>query len=249
MMKQDEIDYIKTVVEKDKMDSNTFLEYLYSKPYSDNQCWLYLVDMGQTLKFLPPKPARVLDLGVGSGWTSEILAKCGYSVVGIDINPDMIALSQRRLNSLPSASIDLKFHVADFEKPIPFGPFDAAVSYDSLHHAENEMLLIQRVFDVLKPSAVFVMIEPGKGHSLAEYSIQAMKKYGTTEKDMPFEHVEPLLKKAGFKSVSQYLRIGLLDCVDISSKSAYPQQETFFKGLCWNTTKLGLSSIIVARKG
>jgi len=246
MTKQSEIDYIKTVAERGTIALQEFLEYLYNKPYSDGECWRYLVDIGQILKFLPPKPCRILDLGVGSGWTSEIFARCGYSIVGIDISPDMIALAQKRKNSLALSSVDLKFYTADFENPLPFGLFDAAVSYDSLHHAEDEALVLQRVHDVLTPTGVYIIVEPGKGHSQAEYSVEAMEKYGTTEKEMLFSNIEPLLKKAGFKRITQYLRLGCFELVDISSEAYLAQQEEAFKGLCWSTVKLGHSSIIVA---
>lgn len=69
------------------------------------------------MKLLPPPPARVLDLGVGSGWTSEMLARCGYRVVGLDIAPDMIAIARRRI----TGSLDLRFEVCDYEAPLEPG--------------------------------------------------------------------------------------------------------------------------------
>jgi len=160
----------------------------------------------------------------------------------------MIALSQERNKNANLGNVALEFHLLDFEKPFPFEPFDAAICYDALHHAEDEAVMVQRVYGALKPAGIFIMIEPGEGHSKADYSIQAMQKYGTTEKDMPYPHLEPLLKRAGFRQVSQHLRIGLLALLDLASKDNHDLQVREFTVLCWNTTKLGLSSLIIAQK-
>ena len=51
------------------------------------------------MSLLPP-PAQsgiIVDLGCGSGVTAEILDEAGYSVVGIDASPDMIAIARGRV--------------------------------------------------------------------------------------------------------------------------------------------------------
>ena len=50
--------------------------------------------MGIIMQLLPATPARVLDLGCGTGWTSTFLALRGYTVVGQDIAPDMLSLAR-----------------------------------------------------------------------------------------------------------------------------------------------------------
>jgi len=45
-------------------------QHALDKPFSDSLCWRYLIDIGAILSLLPPPPARLLDLGAGSGWTS-----------------------------------------------------------------------------------------------------------------------------------------------------------------------------------
>ncbi len=42
------------------------------------------------LNVLPPQPARILDLGCGTGSISVLLAEMGHSVTGIDLSPRMI---------------------------------------------------------------------------------------------------------------------------------------------------------------
>jgi 2-polyprenyl-3-methyl-5-hydroxy-6-metoxy-1,4-benzoquinol methylase len=46
------------------------------------------------LAHLPPAPARVADLGCGTGTLSVLLAEEGYSVSGIDLSPEMVARAE-----------------------------------------------------------------------------------------------------------------------------------------------------------
>ena len=43
-----------------------------------------------------PAPARVLDAGCGTGRVATQLTSLGYDCVGVDADPDMIALAERR---------------------------------------------------------------------------------------------------------------------------------------------------------
>ncbi|HEV7196717.1 MAG TPA: class I SAM-dependent methyltransferase [Pedococcus sp.] len=45
---------------------------------------------------LVPPPARILDAGCGTGRVATQLTSLGYDCVGVDADPDMIALAERR---------------------------------------------------------------------------------------------------------------------------------------------------------
>ena len=45
----------------------------------------------------PVAQKRVLDLGCGPGFYAEEIVRRGGSVVGLDQNPDMVALAARRV--------------------------------------------------------------------------------------------------------------------------------------------------------
>lgn len=67
------------------------------------------------MSLLPP-PAQsgiIVDLGCGSGVTAEILDEAGYSVVGIDASPDMIAIARGRVpdGDFITSSIDRRRRV------------------------------------------------------------------------------------------------------------------------------------------
>ncbi len=126
MAKQGEIEYLARA----GAEGTTHAE---GKPFTDTGCGPLLADMSGILSFLPPPPARILDLGCGSGWTSVLLGRRGYEVVGQDIAPDLIALAQRNREAAGLANVS--FVVGDYEGLAFADEFDAAVFYDSLHHA------------------------------------------------------------------------------------------------------------------
>jgi SAM-dependent methyltransferase len=241
LAKNNEIDYIREVARKNDVRLDDFQRYLLNKPFSDPHCSGYLMDVAQILALLPPAPRKLLDVGVGSGWTSELFAKAGYQVVGLDISDDMIELAKQR-------NCDAEFVVSDYEVGPIAGKFDAAVIYDALHHADNERLVIKNVFDALSDDGVFITVEPGAGHSKTADSIQAMEKYGTTEKDMPFHHQRTLMIEAGFGSVEQYLRMSQTPFEDVASMKGSLTHIRHGFTLAYGTST-GLTSIVVARKG
>jgi SAM-dependent methyltransferase len=174
------------------------------KPFSDAECGRYLLDLGSVLTLLPPPPARVLDLGVGPGWTTAFLARRGYEVVGQDICPGMIALAAENRERYAAGGVS--FVVQDYESMTFREEFDAALFYDALHHAESERAALAGVFAALKPGGVCVTVEPGEGHAAASARVAA--ELGVTEKDMPPHHVIAVGRAVGFTDFRVYARAG-----------------------------------------
>ena len=79
-------------------------------------------------------PARVLDLGVGTGRELSALLDAGYSPTGVDVSPEMLARCARRAR--PVGLVE-----ADFWEPLPFADasFDAAIAlHGTLAHPPDE---------------------------------------------------------------------------------------------------------------
>jgi len=168
------------------------------KPFSDPLCWRYLIDIGAILSLLPPPPARLLDLGAGSGWTSVFYARRGYDVVGQDLAADMIelALENKRRYEIEN----LRFVQGDYES-MPFDEeFDCATFYDALHHAEDERSAIASVYRALKPGGVCITLEPGEGHGADPSSLEVVRTFGVTERDMPPHLIIAAGRAAGFET-------------------------------------------------
>jgi SAM-dependent methyltransferase len=193
--KQGEIDYVARI-------GPVGAAHAQGKPFSDSDCGRMLADLGGVFMVLPPAPARLLDLGCGSGWTSVFYARRGYQVTGQDIAPDMIALAEQNRNEAGVSGLD--FRVCDYESLGFTDEFDCAVFYDALHHAEDPAAALVNVYRALKPGGVLITIEPGVGHAEAEHSRRAVDAFGVTERDMPPRDIVRLGRAAGFRSARVY---------------------------------------------
>jgi SAM-dependent methyltransferase len=92
---------------------------------------------------LPPPPARVLEVGCGSGSLALALAADDYDVVAVD----------------PKAPEGAIFRQTTIEELDDEGPFDGAVASLSLHHVRDLPVAVGRVHALLRPGAPFVVRE------------------------------------------------------------------------------------------
>lgn len=92
---------------------------------------------------LPPRPARVLEIGAGDGELAQALRDDGYDVLAIDPDPRGEDVQPVALNELDDS----------------IAPFDAALAVTSLHHVEPLEASIARLADALEPGAVLVVDE------------------------------------------------------------------------------------------
>lgn len=99
----------------------------------------------------------VLEIGSGSGAHSALFHKNGADVVSVDITPERVLSTGKKLSLLNSNS-GVAF-VADAEN-LPFNneSFDIVYSNGVLHHAENTEKCIEEVCRVLKPTGKAVIM-------------------------------------------------------------------------------------------
>jgi SAM-dependent methyltransferase len=195
LAKQGEIEYL-------ARGGASTIEHARGKPFTDEGCGFLLADLGGVMSRLPPPPARILDLGCGSGWTSVMLARRGYEVVGQDIAGDMVALAEA--NRAAAGVSNLRFVVADYEAFDADGSFDGALFYDSLHHAVDPAAAMATAFRALRPGGVLVTVEPGHGHARSAAALAAVQAFDVTERDMPPSLVRTLGLAAGFRDASVF---------------------------------------------
>jgi len=88
---------------------------------------------------LPPPPARILEVGAGSGELADALREAGYDVLAIDPagGPGVVQIPLREVE----------------------GTFDAAVAVVSMHHVEPLAESVERLAAVLPEGARFVVDE------------------------------------------------------------------------------------------
>jgi SAM-dependent methyltransferase len=96
------------------------------------------------LRYLPPAPARVLEIGRGPvGDLAYALAAAGYDVVAVD----------------PVAPEGLLFRRIPFEDFIEPGPFAAVVASLAMHHIADLRRTADRISELLVPGGRFILEE------------------------------------------------------------------------------------------
>lgn len=105
------------------------------------------------LSVLPPAPARVADLGCGTGTLTRLLTDEGYVVDGLDFSAEMV---DRARAKVPEA----RFVVADAgDPPLPAGEYDVVLSRHVLWAMEDPEQALSRWVALLRPGGVAVLIE------------------------------------------------------------------------------------------
>ena len=199
-----------------------------------------LFDLSTVLMLLDCRPGdRVLDLGAGSGFSSEMLARFGYEVVAVD--PDHAALRNnlRRMTFDPTR---IEGHVrvsVGIAERLPFADrsFDGAVGLNVLHHVPDLAAAISEIARVLRPGARFVGCEPGLDHLEDAESVRAVREYG--ENDRPFDVIQflEIARALGFSqallpaTLHSALRLVPLDEIDMFRTGWHPRDTLTNEGV------------------
>jgi SAM-dependent methyltransferase len=113
--------------------------------------------MSLLMPFLPAAPARIADLGCGTGTIAVLLGEAGHRVSGIDLAPGMV---ERARAKAAEASVDADFEVADaMTPPWPNATFDVVLARHVLWALPDAALGLDRWFSLLKGDGRLVLIE------------------------------------------------------------------------------------------
>lgn len=115
------------------------------------------------LGVLPPAPARVADLGCGTGTLSLLLAEEGYAVDGVDSSPAMVELA--RAKTVARTGDRCTFEVADAaDPPLAAGAYDVVLCRHVLWALPDQAAVLRRWVDLLAPGGRLVLVE-GSWHT------------------------------------------------------------------------------------
>ena len=106
---------------------------------------------------IPPRARTIVDLGMGTG---ALAARCLNTArtaraVGIDVDPEILALARRRLGTRAT------FTAGSFLRT-PLPPCDAVVASFSLHHVRTRAAkggLYSRIHSALRPGGIFLIVD------------------------------------------------------------------------------------------
>jgi 2-polyprenyl-3-methyl-5-hydroxy-6-metoxy-1,4-benzoquinol methylase len=178
-MEKSKLDEIHSAQEsKDRGEAQTF-----RKPFGTHwgssywSKWATVAFATEQLRL--PEGARVLDLGVGTGWTSLFLAEAGYDVRGVTIAPAAVEIAQGRANRWNSPA---RFQVGDMEE-LAFGAeFDFVLIFDALHHCQRQRQVLEGIAAALKPGGWVLFGEPSVLHGISPQARRVNRDLGWVER-------------------------------------------------------------------
>ncbi len=197
MAKKGEYEYYRNI-------GDAGVQFSANKPYSDR------INAGPLLNSIAAiytilnneygeKTLRILDLGCGTGWSSNMFALSGHETTGVDLAKDAIRVAKQKFK-LPN----LTYKTVDYDDLRSLGEFDVVVFIDSLHHADDEIKVLKAAKRRLAKGGICIVCEPGKGHSKSPDAIEAIEKYGVNERDMEPKKVVTAARKAGFNKTEVF---------------------------------------------
>lgn len=147
--------------------SNKTDKWLLSLPLSDNfgneRYPLinkgYLLNLEETLNKFDLNNKNILDLGAGTCWTTNNLAKRGAECIALDISPE-------KYIGLSSADVYIKHNHLFFERvlssmdALPFlsNSFDFVLANIAIHHSSDIRKTFNESYRVLKPNGRLIIV-------------------------------------------------------------------------------------------
>ncbi|MET0788955.1 MAG: class I SAM-dependent methyltransferase [Cellulomonas sp.] len=121
------------------------------------------------VSLVPAAPARIADLGCGTGTLSLLLADEGHAVDGVDFSPAMVT----RALAKAEARRDVRFVVGDASAPpLDRAAYDVVLCRHVLWALPDPAAALRRWVDLLAPGGRLVLVEGrwfnGAGLSAAE---------------------------------------------------------------------------------
>lgn len=96
-----------------------------------------------------PKNSVCLDVCCGSGVVGNSFRSKVSKIIGLDITPEMVALSRQRLDEVHLGTV--------YDIPFPDSSFEVVCNREVMHLMPDPMRMMNEVFRVLKPGGQFVV--------------------------------------------------------------------------------------------
>ena len=160
----------------------------------------------------------VLDLGSGNGQNSLKAAKIANKVVGIEIDENLIKISQRTAKQKKSKNI--RFIRGNLEKKLPVKneSFSKVLILDVLEHLHSREQILDEIHRVLKPQGLVFIGVPNKDTSWKKYQ-RSVKICSFSDPDHKIEFSQKSISKLISESSYKILSFG------------YGKYDTPFRGL------------------
>jgi 2-polyprenyl-3-methyl-5-hydroxy-6-metoxy-1,4-benzoquinol methylase len=105
-------------------------------------------------------PARVADIGCGTGWSSVAIART-YPLVTVDgFEPDELSVTTARTNADAEGLADrVRFHHADGATVAERGPFDVAAAFECIHDMARPVEVLRAAHEALVEGGSMLIVD------------------------------------------------------------------------------------------
>ncbi|HYO46500.1 MAG TPA: class I SAM-dependent methyltransferase [Gemmatimonadota bacterium] len=153
---------------------------------------------------LGPEPARVLEIGSGTGRDTAALGALGHRAVALDATLEALALTARAAPALVGRGIvgGDAFHL-----PFRDATFDAVFHQGVLEHFGNPAAFLAENFRVTAPGGLLVVDVPQRWHpwtAIKRAAIRVDRWFAGWETTFSIDELEGLVREAGYTTVGSY---------------------------------------------
>ena len=149
-----------------------------------------------------PRGASFLDMGCGWGFSTELLAQCGFKVTAVDINPAFVSLVETRCRRL---GYPVKTVLSSFDDFQTDETFDGILFYECFHHAARPWDLVRKLAGNLRDGGQILLAGepiqdefwPHWGLRRDPLSIYCIRKFGWFESGWSLAFLKEMFARAG----------------------------------------------------
>jgi 2-polyprenyl-3-methyl-5-hydroxy-6-metoxy-1,4-benzoquinol methylase len=111
------------------------------------------------LSYLPKSGGKLLEIGSSFGVLAFELARRGFQVTGLDVNPQTIKLANK-INEILNLK-NVQFATRDLiNNPFPAGEFDVVVTVEVLEHIKDDAGAIREIHRILREGGLLIVSIP-----------------------------------------------------------------------------------------
>lgn len=180
----------------------------------------FLVNMYQlmnAIQLMQLKPkSTIVEVGSGTGWTTETLAGLGYKVVCLEPAERMIEVARQRvpdflsLRRMGHLASNVTYHAATLEEAdfLADGTADALLFFESFHHIIDEHKALDEAWRILRPGGFICILGdsnwiPGNQEQESFWQ-EEMQRFGTLESPFTHGYLTEVLKAHGFEDIGRH---------------------------------------------